>query len=122
MVPTARRRILVAFGTSRDFNVSLSQVIIDREVARDPVRNEAEYLSIWRDDIASFISRDIVESCIGDYVELPCEPGITYVFFIDPATGADGGNSYAMCVAHRAGDVIVIDALREVRRHSRRRS
>jgi hypothetical protein len=89
--------------------------IISTARSRDPVRNRAEYESVWRDDIAGFISRDIVESCIGDYVELPSEPGVTYVFFIDPATGADGGDSYAMCVAHRAGDVIVIDALREVR-------
>jgi hypothetical protein len=106
---------LVAFGTSRDFNSSLSQADVDREVRNDPVRNPAEYLSEWRDDIAGFISRDIVEACIGDYLELSPQPNCVYVIFVGPATGAENGDSYALAVAHRQGDMIVIDAPREVR-------
>jgi hypothetical protein len=113
--PEGASDILVAYGTSRDLHADLPQDYIDSEIERDPVRNKAEYLSIWRDDVAGFLNRDVVEAAVRDYVELPPEPGgITYTIFVDPATGVDGGDSYAMAVAHRAGDMIVIDALREI--------
>ncbi len=111
--PNGPADTLVAFGTSRDFNPSLSQAEIDRELERDPVRNRAEYLSEWRDDIAGFIPREIVESCVADYVELPPRSGINYRCFIDPASGVVEGDSFTIAISHRVGDRITIDAVRE---------
>jgi hypothetical protein len=107
--------ILVAYGTSRDFNPSLSEQEITREIEKDPVRNRAEYLSEWRADIAGFISREVVEACVRDWRELPPVPGVMYVCFVDAASGVDGGDSFAVVIAHKLGDRVVIDAVRESR-------
>ena len=107
--------ILVAHGTTRDFNPSISQAEIDRDIEKDPVRNRAEYLSEFRSDVEGFIDRAKVEACVGDYVELPFHQGISYQMFIDPATGVDGGDSYAAEVLHKDGLLTITDALREVR-------
>jgi hypothetical protein len=105
--------ILVAYGTSRDLNPSLSQADIDRELEADPVRNRAEYLSEWRDDCEGFIPRDVVLACTGDYRELEPRPGVLYFGFLDPASGTDGGDSYAAVVAHKEGDQTVVDCVCE---------
>lgn len=107
--------ILVAYGTSRDANPSLSEAEIQRELERDPVANRAEYLSEWRTDTQGFIPRDIVEACVRDYYELPPTLGISYRCFVDAATGVPEGDSYAIVIAHRLGDRGVIDAIREIR-------
>ena len=107
--------ILVGFGTSRDMNPLLSQAEIDRELERDPLRNRAEYLSEWRDDVEGFISREIVEACIGDYHELPPQDNISYSCFVDAASGVPDGDSYAAAISYRSGDQIVVAAIREVR-------
>jgi hypothetical protein len=107
--------ILVAHGTSRDLNPLLPQAEIDRELERDPVRNRAEYLSEFRNDVEGFIPRWAVEACVGDYRELEPRSGIIYYCFLDSASGSDGGDSYAIAISHRESDGrIIIDAVREV--------
>ena len=107
--------ILVAYATSRDLNPSLPQEEIDRALERDPTANRAEYLSEWRDDIAGFISREIVEACVRDWVELPPQPGIMYLCGVDGASGVENGDSFAIVIAHKMGDRVVIDAIREIK-------
>ena len=85
--PSGPSDILVAYGSSKDFNPSLPQAEIDRALEKDPVRNRAEYLSEWRSDTEGFISRAVVESCVGDHRELAPQPGIRYFCFTDAATG-----------------------------------
>jgi hypothetical protein len=113
--PNGPPDILVGYATSRDLNPSLPQEEIDRAIERDRVANEAEYLSIWRSDLEGFIAREIVEACVGDYVELMPQPGITYRCGVDHASGIDGGDSFAVAISHKTGDSILIDAVREVR-------
>ena len=97
-------------------NPSLSEDEIDRAIERDPVANRAEYLSEWRDDAEGFIGREIVERCVRDYLELPPQPGITYRCFIDPASGIEGGDSFAITIGHKVGTRrVIVDAIREVR-------
>ena len=113
--PSGPPDILVAYGTSRDLNPSLSEASIAREIARDPLRNRAEYLSEWRDDVEGFISRELVEACVSDYVELPPLPTTSYRCFVDAASGVENGNSYAASISHRNGDLIIIDKVVEIR-------
>jgi hypothetical protein len=113
--PDGPSDILVGFGSSRAMNPSLPQAEIDRELERDFVRNSAEYLSQWRDDVSGFLSREVVEACVSNYHELPPNPSTTYAMFIDAASGVKGGDSYTGCVAHRADDMVVIDKVVEVR-------
>lgn len=113
--PAGPADILVGFGTSRDLNPSLPQAEIDRELERDYPRNAAEYLSQWRDDVTGFIAREIVEACVSNYYELPPDPSTTYAMFIDSASGTKDGDSYCAAIAHRSNDLIIVDALREVK-------
>jgi hypothetical protein len=113
--PSGPSDVLVAFGTSRDMNPSLSEAEIAREIEKDPVRNRAEYMSEWRDDVSGFISRELVEACVQDWHELPPNPGISYRCFIDAASGVPEGDSYAIAIGHKLGDRVVIDAIREAR-------
>jgi hypothetical protein len=72
-------------------------------------------LSEWRSDVEGFIPREVVERCVRNYIELPPRLGIAYRCFADPASGVEGGDSYAIAVEHKEGDRIVVDAIREVR-------
>src|ERR1019366_8768981 len=80
-----------------------------------PESARAEYGAEFRDDLADFVTREIVDSCtmFGRH-ELPPEPGITYAAFCDPSGGVS--DSMTLAVAHlRDGDVCVLDAILECR-------
>jgi hypothetical protein len=62
--------ILVAQGTSRDFNPSLPQSVVDRALERDRASASAEFLAQFRNDIETFVPIEIVEACVGEYREL----------------------------------------------------
>jgi hypothetical protein len=79
------------------------------------VRNRAEYLSEFRSDVEGFISRELVEACVRDYIELPPQPSISYRCFVDAASGVPEGDSYVIVIAHKVGDRVVIDCIREAR-------
>ena len=104
--------ILVAQGTSREFNPSLRQRVVDRALERDHAAASAEYLSIWRSDIENFISIDAVRACIETGVrERPPLAGVTYRAFCDPSGGSS--DSMAMAIAHAEGNRYVLDCIRE---------
>jgi hypothetical protein len=98
-----------------DFNPSLPQEEIDRELAKDYEAASAEYLSRWRDDITDFVSREIVELAVEPgVIERPFQMGATYFAFVDVA-GGSGSDSYALAIGHRHGGRVMIDAVRETR-------
>lgn len=108
--------ILVAQGASRTFNPSLPQTVVDRAMERDPASATAEYLAQFRSDIETFIAREAVEACVSVGVrERAPLARIQYAGFIDPAGGGggSGGDSMTLEIAHREGDMVIVDALRE---------
>ena len=109
---------LVAYGTSRDFNPSLPQTEIDRALAEDRTRNDADILSKWRSDIERFISLDVVEGCIGDFCATPPARDTSYRCFVDPASGS-GEEPFTLSIAHKQNDQIVIDCIERYVRTSR---
>src|SRR5262249_44604703 len=111
--PQGAPGVLVAKGTTRDFNATIAQEEIDRELARDPERNRAELLAEFRSDVAAFVDREVVESCAGSYRELPPCGDITYKAFVDPSGGSQ--DSMTLAGAPKNNDSVVIDALREAR-------
>jgi hypothetical protein len=110
--------VLVVKGTTRQFNPSFGQVKIDKAIVKDAPRANAEYNSIWRDDLITFISRDLLEAAIesGISVRSPME-GITYFAACDSSSGK--GDSFTMAIAHKeihnGVKRIVIDYLFEKR-------
>ncbi|MER8567546.1 hypothetical protein NKH85_16310 [Mesorhizobium sp. M0924] len=105
---------LVAFGSSKDFNETLPQKIIDKAVERDPDGAKSEYLSVWRDDIASFVPYERVRACVEiGQVERPFDYKHRYVAFADPSGGVS--DSYCVAIGHKEGHRAIIDAMREFR-------
>jgi hypothetical protein len=103
---------LVVAGTSLDFNPSLDVAEIDRQLLLDPERAGAEFLSRWRDDLSSFIDRQLVEAAIDKGVTVrPPQTGVRYVAFADPSGGRN--DSFCAAIGHRDGNLAVIDALYE---------
>jgi hypothetical protein len=56
----------------------------------------------------------VIEGCVGDFFELSPEAGRSYYGFVDPA-GGSGGDSFALAIAHREGNGVVVDLVRERR-------
>jgi hypothetical protein len=105
--------ILVAQGTSRDFNPSLPQSVVDRALERDRAAASAEYLAQFRADIETFIAYEVVQACVGDHVEMAPLGAHRYSAFVDPSGGS--ADSFTLAVAHADGGRVVIDATREAR-------
>lgn len=106
--------ILVAQAPTERMNPNLDRKIIRKAFERDPEASKAEYGAQFRNDIESFVSREVVDACVfpGRY-EIPFIREFKYTAFVDPS----GGSSDAMtlAVAHREGGVVVLDAVREVK-------
>ena len=107
--------ILVVRGTSRQFNPTLSQRMIDAALQRDREAAGAEWLAQWRSDISDYIDRELVQDCVlrGCH-QLPYTSGINYHAFFDPA-GGSGADSMTLAIAHSADGRITIDCVVEVR-------
>jgi hypothetical protein len=104
--------ILVAQGSSRTFNPSLPQRVVDRALERDRASAEAEFLGFFRSDIESYISLEVVSACVGDHVEMAALSTQSYVAFTDPSGGSHDG--FTMAVAHADGERAVIDMVAEI--------
>lgn len=107
--------VLVWRGSTQEMNPTISQRVIDKAYEADAARASAEYGAEFRDDIAAFVSREVVEACTvpGRY-ELPYISANRYFGFVDPS----GGSSDAMTLAisHRERDgTVQLDAVREVK-------
>jgi hypothetical protein len=78
----------------------------------DPLSASAEYGAQFRNDIDAFVSREVVEALVmaGRY-ELAPAAATRHVAFTDPSGGSS--DSMTLAIAHRAGDVGVLDAVRE---------
>jgi hypothetical protein len=108
-------RVLVAQGASPDFNPSLPQKIVDRAMERDPAAASAEYLGLFRSDLESFISREVIDAAVDVGVLVrPPRDSIAYAAFVDASSGS-GKDSYTLGIAHAEGNEIVLDLAHEVR-------
>lgn len=110
--PSGDPRILVAKGPSKAFNSTLPQRVIDRAYERDAAAAASEYGGEFRDDIAAFVTREVVEACIAPGLKVrPPVPGLGYVGFVDPSGGLN--DSMTLAIAHREGDRCVLDLVVE---------
>lgn len=98
--PKGKPSILVARGTTVQFNPNIAQETIDAELERDPELNSAEYLAEFRSDLEAYVRLEAVEACISrGWYEREPSTDESYVAFDDPATGS-GEDSWALCIAH----------------------
>jgi hypothetical protein len=107
--------VLVWQADTRSMNPSVPQSYIDRHMAEDMPRAMAEYGAQFRDDIASFVSREVVDACVlrGIFELLPasCE---SYFAYCDPSGGSS--DSFAVAIGHYdlSRDMVCVDCLREI--------
>jgi hypothetical protein len=105
--------VLIVRGATATFNPTLSEETIATQMQADPVAGASEWLAEFRSDLSSFLDDETVDAAIdhGRPLELPPRPGASYEAFTD-ASGGSGKDSYTLAIAHREGDLFVIDCLR----------
>jgi hypothetical protein len=105
--------VLVWKGSSREMNPTLAAATVAMAYARDAASARAEYGGEFRDDIAAFISREVVDArVIPGRFELARETGFNYVAFTDPSGGSS--DSFTLAIAHSERGTAVLDCIREV--------
>jgi hypothetical protein len=104
--------VLVVRAPSLTMNPTLDKKLIDREIERDPAVGRAEWLAEWREDLASYIDRALIEAAVDvGVVVRPRIPDVTYHAFCDPSGGSS--DSMALAIAHREDDNVILDCLVE---------
>ncbi len=103
--------VLVVKGPTSLFNPTLDPQVVADALADDPEAAKTEWLGEFRDGIASFVDRDVIESCVRPRpLILPPRPGVKYAGFVDPAGGGIGKNAdqFTMAIGYRDEDKAVI--------------
>ena len=104
-------KILVLNAPSRTLNPTLPQSVVDEALAEDYQSARTEYLAEFRDDVASFIPREVVEALVvPGRIKLPWNPKHRYFAFADLSGGR--GDDAALAIAHREKGKVIIDVLR----------
>jgi hypothetical protein len=108
-------RVLFWKAPTELMNPRVDKRIIEEARESDPEAARAEYDAEFRDDLADFVTREIVDAVtMWGRHELPPEPGITYSGFCDPSGGIS--DSMTLAVAHLSADAVcILDAILEVR-------
>jgi hypothetical protein len=108
------RDVLVIRAPSIQLNPTIPQSEIDRALADDPEAAKADYFSEWRDDLASYASRDVIERCVDRGVTVrPWRQGVRYVSWFDAGSGYN--DSFTCGIAHAERDLVFDDAALEIR-------
>lgn len=105
-------RTLVWDCPSRVMNPTLSQAEIDREFEEDPAAARSEFGGEWREDVAEFVPRSLIESLVIPHrKELMVKKRHGYRAGVDLSGGRT--DSAALCVVHKEDGRIVQDFIRE---------
>lgn len=108
-------RVLVWQAPTLAMNSTIDPDVIARAYEDDPISASAEFGAEFRNDIADFVSRTIVEAAIEPGVyERPPSRSRRYVAFID-AAGGSGSDSMTCAIAHSEDGIPTLDAIRERR-------
>ena len=110
-------RVLVWQASSLDMNPGLDPADIKQAYQDDPASAAAEFGAQFRDDLADFVSGEVVAACtVRGRHELPRVAGCHYVAFTDPSGGS--ADSMTLAIAHtdaRDRERRILDVVREIR-------
>ncbi|QDT39228.1 hypothetical protein [Stratiformator vulcanicus] len=99
---------LVINAPSRVLNPTLPQKIVDQAMAEDRSAALAEYLGEWRDDVADYLPRPIIEAAvIKGRLELGPREHLKYHAFADLSGGRI--DDAALALAHKDNEKIILD-------------
>ncbi|NNJ26147.1 hypothetical protein [Alienimonas chondri] len=106
---------LVVNAASRVLNPTLPQSVVSEALAEDRAAAEAEFLARFRDDVAQFVPRSLVENLVdASRTGRPRQNGVKYFCFVDISGGRADDATAAIAHRDRSGEV-VIDQLARVR-------
>jgi hypothetical protein len=106
--------VLVWKAPTRAMNPSVPQSVIDDALEKDPAEASAEYLAEFRNDVETFISREIVDAAtVLGRTLLPRTDNVSYVAFCDPSGGSS--DSMTLAISHMEGQRAVLDLVLERR-------
>ena len=107
--------VLVVQGPSTAFNPTLTQSAITAAVADDPEAGRSEWEASFRSDLAAFLDEPTSVNAIDHDrpLELPPRGNHRYYAFCDPSGGRH--DAFTISVAHREGELTVIDCVRGTR-------
>jgi hypothetical protein len=96
-------------------NPTISKATIEAALADDPEAAKAEWLSLWRDDLASYLTRQEIEACVDRGITVRArQAGVQYQSWIDASSGA-GKDSMCCACGHRVDDNnFVVDCVVEI--------
>lgn len=103
--------VLVWKAPSIVMNPTLSEKMIEKELAKDLSAAKAEWLSEFREDIEAFLPLETIEKVvIPGRIELPFSEKFSYFAFADPSGG--GADHFTLSIGHKEGEKVVQDVLR----------
>src|SRR5262249_2569124 len=109
------------FAASTVMNPCLPISVVDKAMAEDASRARAEFLNVFREDIADFLPVDVIEAGtdFGVMVRGPLSSSVVrYTAYCD-AAGGTGKDSFTMAIAHREFNdpkrMLVVDFIAERR-------
>jgi hypothetical protein len=93
-------------------NPTISQEIIDRDLALDPEAARAEWLAEFRSDLEAFLPESAIQAVtIQDRFELAPVSGAHYSAFVDPSGGRN--DAAALAIAHVDNGRVILDLARK---------
>jgi hypothetical protein len=103
-------KVLVIHAATRQLNPLLAQSEIDDAMAEDPQAARADFLSEWRDDLANYIPRELIEGAVDVGVTVrPHDPRHRYTSFCDASSGQQ--DAFTCAIVHKEGAIAVLDCL-----------
>ncbi|QDS91881.1 Terminase-like family protein [Roseimaritima multifibrata] len=104
-------QVLVWNASSRTMNPTLPEHVVVTALAEDKHAARSEYLGEWRDDVADYITRAVLDPLVieGCSERMP-RKGTKYTAFVDMSGGR--GDDAALAIAHKEQQNVVIDYAR----------
>jgi hypothetical protein len=108
-------RVLVIMAETRQLNPLFDQRTIDEELDDDKESASAEYLSIWRDDLSGYVTRDQILVVVERGVTVrPPQRGVQYQAWVDAFSG-QGKDSMCASIGHRGDNIAIVDHVIEIK-------
>lgn len=126
--PFARRGLLYSlyrdnFGRETDTLVwqaptlrmrpDYSERKIKKSFEKDRVSANTEWNALFREDITTWLSEEIIDRATGEYAMLPAQSGLRYFAAVDVSGGR--ADSYCLTIAHNDSGIAVVDLVEERR-------
>ena len=104
--------VLVVKGGTAQFNPTIDQAVIDKEMLADPESARSEWLAEFRSDVASLLDDVVIDDAIDHArpLELPPRSGRRYHSFTDPSAGRH--DAFTLTIGHLEDEAWVCDVTR----------